>query len=392
MAALEKRGLRIAARSRILTTPPWPPGQPWYSNAVVRVETDLPPRTVFSILQDIENEFGRVRAERNTPRVIDLDLLAYNDVVLNDPDLVIPHPRMHERAFVLWPLRDIAPGWVHPVLKRPVPPGPVIGGTPLIMGILNVTPDSFSDGGQFFSPARAIDRGRQMVAEGADIIDIGGESTRPGADPVIPAEEIERILPVIEGLRDCGALLSVDTRHAETMKAALAAGAGMINDVSGLQYDSASLSVAASSQAYICLMHSQGTPQTMQKNPQYQNVVEEVFRSLSKRIVACEAAGIEKIRILADPGIGFGKNLDHNLALLRNVAEFKKLDVPILIGVSRKSFIGNIAGGAPEDQRLSGSIAAVLWCLQQGVTLFRVHDVRETRQAFDVWQAISGSA
>ncbi len=259
---------------------------------------------------------------------------------------------------------------------------------PVLMGILNVTPDSFSDGGKFLNPERAVAQGLRLIREGADILDVGGESTRPGAEPVSAQEETDRVLPVIEGLQDCGALISIDTRHAATMKAALKAGAGMINDISALQNDPDSMAVAVKSDVLVCLMHSQGNPQTMQDNPIYNNVVSDVFAFLSQRIKDCETAGIDKNRLIADPGIGFGKALDHNLALLKNLRRLHDLDVSLLLGVSRKSFIAGICDGEiMPEQRLPGSLAAALWGLQQGVRIFRVHDVAETKQAFDVFQA-----
>lgn len=261
---------------------------------------------------------------------------------------------------------------------------------PILMGILNVTPDSFSDGGRFLDTQKAIGQAHRMIEEGASIIDIGGESTRPGAVPVGAGEEMARVLPVIEGLKGCGTTISIDTRHAVTMRAAVAAGATMINDVSALRHDPNSLQVAAESKARICLMHMQGTPQDMQKNPSYQNVVPEVFDFLRERIAVCEAAGIEKSRLIVDPGIGFGKTFDHNISLIRNIAEFTKLGAPVLLGVSRKSFIEKICPGSAPDQRVAGSVAAALWAWSQGATIFRVHDVAQTAQAFRVMQAVSG--
>ena len=263
---------------------------------------------------------------------------------------------------------------------------------PYIMGIVNVTPDSFFDGGRFIDPQRAIAHAHQLIGEGADIIDIGGESTRPGATPVSPQEELDRVMPVIEGLKDCGKLISIDTRHASTMRAALAAGAGMVNDVTALSGDSDSINVISASNALVCLMHMKGTPAGMQNKPSYVNVVQEISDFLLRRIELCEAAGIDKSRIVADPGIGFGKELIHNLNIIRCVSEFRNLEVPVLIGASRKRFIEAICPAAAAHQRLGGSLAVALWCLQQGATLFRVHDVAATKQAFEVYQAILESA
>lgn len=267
-------------------------------------------------------------------------------------------------------------------------PGHFFSKGPYIMGIVNVTPDSFSDGGLYDRAQAAIEQGLRLAEEGADIIDIGGESTRPGAAAVSAQEEMDRVLPVIEGLKGCGKLISIDTRNAATMRGALAAGAGMINDVSALCHDPDSLNVAAAAQAPVCLMHMQGDPQSMQKDPQYDDVVKDVFDFLARRIAACEAAGIDGNLIVADPGIGFGKTFGHNMDILRNIGQFTKLDVPVLVGVSRKSVIGKITGENEPARRAAGSVAAALWCLQQGASLFRVHDVAATKQAFEVFAAI----
>lgn len=259
---------------------------------------------------------------------------------------------------------------------------------PILMGVVNVTPDSFSDGGQFLKPEDAVAHGRRLIEEGAHILDIGGESTRPGAEPVSADEEIARVVPVIEGLKGCKAVLSVDARRTEVMRAALQAGATMINDVQALQADGA-LELVADSKASVCLMHMKGEPGTMQDNPQYEDVVAEVYEFLQERMAACEAAGIPKDRIIVDPGVGFGKTLDHNLDLLHNIQKFHTLGVPVLVGASRKRFIEAIDSGAESGQRLPGSLAAALWGMLNGVQIFRVHDVAETRQAFQVFQAIA---
>ena len=259
---------------------------------------------------------------------------------------------------------------------------------PLIMGIVNATPDSFSDGGEAFSFEDAVARGLQMMQDGADIIDVGGESTRPGAEPVSIAEEVRRTVPVIKRLSDAGACVSIDTRHALVMEAALAAGAEIINDVTALTGDRRSLDVAASCQAPIVLMHIQGEPGTMQSDPSYEDAPKEVLDYLTARVQACEAAGIERARLAVDPGIGFGKTVAHNVQILKHLDLYQRLGVPLLLGVSRKSFIGKIVGEKDAQERLSGSIAAALYGVQHGVNILRVHDVRETKQALDVWAAI----
>lgn len=260
---------------------------------------------------------------------------------------------------------------------------------PILMGIVNVTPDSFSDGGQFLDPAKAIAHGQRLVEEGAHILDIGGESTRPGAAPVSIEEELHRVVPVIEGLKDCGVMLSIDTRHAAVMEAALKAGVRMVNDVSALTHDPESMHVVAKAGCYVCLMHMKGDPQTMQDAPRYEDVFAEVYVYLENRIAACRANGIEMNRIIADPGIGFGKNLEHNLILLNRLADFESLMVPMMLAASRKRFIDAVFGASVPDQRLGGSLAAAIAGYQRGARVFRVHDVAETRQALTVAKAIS---
>lgn len=261
---------------------------------------------------------------------------------------------------------------------------------PILMGVVNVTPDSFSDGGVFLDVGKAVAHAQKLEAEGADILDIGGESTRPGAMPVSAKEEQKRILPVIEGIRKAGvkARISVDTRNADTMQKAIDIGADIINDISALTYDVKSLDVVSKARIDVVLMHMQGTPETMQDKPTYKDVVEEVYDFLVVRREACLAAGIEREKIICDPGIGFGKMLEDNLMLLDNLDKFHHLQCPILLGASRKSFIEKICPDTPADQRLAGSLAAAIRGLEQKVQIFRVHDVKETKQAFDVFQAI----
>lgn len=257
---------------------------------------------------------------------------------------------------------------------------------PKIMGILNVTPDSFSDGGRH-AGAAAVAAGVAMFEAGAAIIDVGGESTRPGATPVPLAEELRRVLPVVEGLAAAGVPVSIDSMKAEVMRRALQAGASMLNDVSALQADPESLAVAAASGAEVVLMHMPGNPQTMQGLARYADPVAEVRAHLAARIAACEAAGIARTRLIADPGIGFGKGLEHNVALLSGLEALHQLGVPLLLGASRKSLIPAIAGPEPVDARLAGSLALALRGAEAGVAWLRVHDVAETAQALAVWAA-----
>ena len=256
---------------------------------------------------------------------------------------------------------------------------------PLVMGILNATPDSFSDGGLHYRHDAAIDHARQLIEEGADIVDIGGESTRPGAAPVGVQEELDRVLPIIESLH--GVPISIDTFKPEVMKAAIAAGAQMVNDINAL-LDEDAMKIVANSQVAVCLMHKQGNPQTMQQQPDYLNVVAEVKSFLQDRVIAAEAAGIARERIVIDPGFGFGKTLQHNLALLGNLNELTQLGVPILTGLSRKSMLGEITG-QDAQHRMPASIAAALIAAQRGASILRVHDVRATLDALKIWNAIN---
>jgi dihydropteroate synthase len=261
---------------------------------------------------------------------------------------------------------------------------------PRVMGILNVTPDSFSDGGRFFDRERALDHARRMLADGADLIDVGGESTRPGAATVDEADELARVIPVIDELAREGALVSVDTMKPAVMRAAVAAGAAMINDVNALRLPGA-LEAAASTDAAVCLMHMQGEPRTMQVAPRYDDVVAVVRDFLVERAQSCEAVGIARDRIVLDPGFGFGKTLAHNLALLRALGELVATGYPVLAGLSRKSSLGAITG-RPGGERLAASLAAALAAVARGAAIVRVHEVRETVDALKVWSAIEGVA
>jgi len=254
------------------------------------------------------------------------------------------------------------------------------------MGVVNVTPDSFSDGGQFLDPKRAVARARQLVEEGADILDIGGESTRPGAASVTLEEERRRVLPVLEALVAGNAPVSVDTRKPALMREAIAAGAAMVNDVTALSGEGA-LEAVAMSQAAVCLMHMQGEPGTMQANPSYGDVVREVGDYLAARVAAAEAAGVTRDRIVVDPGFGFGKTLEHNLELLRALLRLRPAGVALLAGLSRKTMIGRLTGREPAD-RVHGSVAAALLAAQNGADILRVHDVAATRDALAVWTAV----
>lgn len=296
------------------------------------------------------------------------------------------------------------PGTAPPavVAELTAPRAPVVGlsmDRPRIMGILNITPDSFSDGGQLATVAAALERAKAMVGV-ADLLDIGGESTRPGAMDVSVSAEIGRVVPVIAAIRDAGLTIpiSVDTRKAAVAHAALAAGADMVNDVSALTYDPGMAAFVAAADVPVCLMHAQGEPATMQADPRYDDVILEVYQFLEERIEAAISAGIAADKIIIDPGIGFGKTLQHNVTLLRGLAVLHGLGCPVLLGASRKRFIGQIGGqiggqfgrGAGAQDRLAGSLAVALHGVAQGVQILRVHDTDDTRQALSLQQAVTG--
>jgi dihydropteroate synthase len=260
-----------------------------------------------------------------------------------------------------------------------------------LMGVVNVTPDSFSDGGAYFDAGKAVDRGLEMAAEGADIVDVGGESTRPGARPVAEAEEIGRVVPVIAALRTkTPVLISVDTTKAAVARAALDAGADIVNDTSAFRFDPAMPGVVARAQAGVILMHMQGTPLTMQDAPRYDDLIGEISGFLAERIRVAAAAGIPGERVIVDPGIGFGKTLDHNLEILRRQESFLALGRPLLLGFSRKAFLGKILGLPPTD-RLEGTIAAAVLSVERGAHILRVHDVGPVARAVRSAEAILGS-
>ena len=261
---------------------------------------------------------------------------------------------------------------------------------PLVMGVLNVTPDSFSDGARFSSLDAAITQAELMIESGVDIIDIGGESTRPGSPPLSIEEELRRVMPVLYALRDCGKPISIDTRRPEVMHEAMIAGVDMINDITGFR-DEDSLSLLRDSDCALCIMHMQGTPQTMQHDPSYDDVVREVSEFLLQRADAAASEGIDRRRLCIDPGFGFGKTLGHNLELLVNVERIQhQLSLPLLVGLSRKSMIGKLTD-KPVEQRMAGSIAAALYAISQGARIVRVHDVAETVDAISVWQEVKNA-
>jgi dihydropteroate synthase len=284
------------------------------------------------------------------------------------------------------------------VLETSMPPAPlVLGGRTFafgtrthVMGVVNVTPDSFSDGGRYFGTEAAVAHGLRLAEAGADVLDVGGESTRPGSPPVSAEEELARILPVIEGLRARSDVpLSVDTTKAAVAREALKAGAVLINDISGFHFDAELPRVVAEAGAACCLMHIQGTPETMQKEPHYEDVVDEVLAFLEEGVAKAVAAGVPRERVLVDPGIGFGKTLGHNLFLLRRLGELRVLGLPVLVGTSRKAFLGRLTGGKPADERLAATLGSVALMAAAGDADFvRVHDVAEARDALAVVDAV----
>jgi dihydropteroate synthase len=268
--------------------------------------------------------------------------------------------------------------------KLHLPRGHVLLERPLVMGILNVTPDSFSDGGCYDSVDRALGRARALALEGADLIDIGGESTRPGAASITLQEELDRVLPVLEAVRrELDVAVSIDTSKPELMQAAIRLGADMINDVHGLRAPGA-IAAVADSGAAVCIMHMQGQPRSMQQNPQYEDVLGAVTAFLTQQAVQLERQGVLRERIVIDPGFGFGKNLDHNVDLFHGLSHLAALDYPLLVGISRKSMIGALLGGRRVDERAAGSVAAALLAVQSGANIVRVHDVRETVDALAI--------
>ena len=315
------------------------------------------------------------------------------EAILRDPGAEARRRSLPVEEALAWAEEALGAAPVAALSEALTRPRPDFAGLTLdrarIMGVVNVTPDSFSDGGDRFDTGLAVAAGLELQEAGADILDIGGESTRPGADPVAPAEERRRVIPVIRELARQGALVSVDTRHAATMAEALAAGAAIVNDVTALSGDPESLGVVAEAGCALVLMHMQGAPETMQTAPRYEEVVLDIYDYLAARLEACLVAGISPDRVAVDPGIGFGKTIDHNLQILDQLALYHGLGCPLLLGVSRKSFIGRLSTGEAPKDRLPGSLAAALAGLARGAQILRVHDVAETRQAIRIWEAIA---
>ncbi|TPX49069.1 hypothetical protein SeLEV6574_g01662 [Synchytrium endobioticum] len=395
--------------------------QPRFLNMACKVLTSLAPLPLLAVLKQTEDKLGRTPTVRNGPRLIDLDLIYYDTMELNTEELIIPHPRIQERGFVLNPLCDIAPHMHHPTLYRtntqllsllshaapqepmhrvlPLPHLTPLKSRTLIMGILNVTPDSFSDGGIDSSALATLERAQSMIADGADIIDIGGMSTRPDSDAIPIADEIARVVPVITLIRarNPHVAISIDTYRAPVARAALAAGATMINDVSGGTLDPCMLECAASAQVPYILMHMRGTPKTMAGLTRYDDVVRCVKADLEAYVARCLRHGIRRWNIIVDPGVGFAKDCDGNFDLLRRLGEFGNgnsassygiggganglVNFPLLVGVSRKGFIGEVTGVKNPKLRGYGTAAAVSACIAGGCDIIRVHDIKEMKDA-----------
>ncbi|KAJ3208874.1 trifunctional dihydropteroate synthetase [Dinochytrium kinnereticum] len=413
--------IKVLATSFLYETAPmYVQDQPAFLNAVFKIQTTLSPQDLLKLLKKTEADFGRdFGTVRFGPRSLDLDIIFFDNLELSDESLIIPHPRLAEREFVLRPLCDIAPNVEHPTLfktcsqllsllshsegyvpnsiNRVFPIGSslwALGQRTYVMGILNVTPDSFSDGGKFVAPDIAINHVKAMIDSGADIIDIGGQSTRPNAEEVSIEEEVSRVVPVIKEIRARGITvpISVDTYRGEVAKLAIEAGADMINDVSGATLDPSMIDYAASLKVPICLMHMRGTPKTMTQLTQYENndVVTSVKRDLSSRVSWAIQSGIYRWNIITDPGIGFAKTPAQSFELIRSLkklteAEDESLGVPVLVGPSRKSFLSAGLNVKKEpEERVWGTAAACTASVAGGATFLRVHDVKEMRDVIDI--------
>lgn len=396
--------VRLRRLSPTYETEPWGyADQPAFLNQVIEAETSLSPQELLAYLKREETGMGRQSTFRNGPRVIDLDILLYDNVVLEEDNLSIPHPRMRGRSFVLVPLADLAPDLVHPVLsktirelaaetdpsamKRVMEKLPAFGTRTFVMGILNITPDSFSGEGllQARDPlTAAVEQARRFAEAGVDILDVGGESTRPGAPVVSEQEELDRVLPVIEALTgEFNVWISVDTYKARVAEAALEAGADWVNDVWGLRADPDIAGVAARRGVPVILMHNRIKPNSEELQERlggryvgvhYDNLLQDIQDELMDSVGLARAAGIPEENIILDPGIGFGKTVEQNLELLNRINEISGMGYPVLLGPSRKSFIGYTLN-LPPDRRLEGTAAAVAVGIARGVDIVRVHDV-----------------
>ncbi len=399
--------------SPIYETEPWGyTDQPPFYNQVLRARTEMEPQALLRFVKQLETQLGRQPSVRYGPRCIDIDILFYADQILDTPELCLPHPRLHERAFVLVPLADLAPALIHPRLEQtvqelcqgldcssvhaselPTPPLPW-GCRTFIMGILNITPDSFSGDGLLDKQdviAATLDQAWQFAAAGADILDIGGESTRPGAQQISAEEEQQRVLPILEALHRAGpdVLLSIDTCKASVAQAALRAGVHWVNDVWGLRADPTLAEVIARAGVPVVLMHNRSQPATAELQNrlggryvgvEYTSLLDDVRAELLKSVALAHQAGIPDAHIILDPGIGFGKTVAQNLELLRRLDEIRSLGYPLLLGPSRKSFIGYTLN-LPPAERVEGTLAACVLGIERGADILRVHDVSAVARA-----------
>jgi len=410
--------IEITAEYSIYETPPWGfTDQAPFLNQVVKGTTSLTPGNLLDFLKAIEKKIGRKETFKYGPREIDIDILFFDDLIIEEENLVVPHPKFHERAFMLVPFSEIDPSFIHPTQKleitellikqdysdikvfiskgkKPMHQTLKIndkefiwGSRTYVMGIINMTPDSFSGDGlqtKDNSLTFALDQAKGFVDSGADILDVGGESTRPGSDPVGTQEELDRVIPVIEKLSDeLDTVISVDTYKHEVAEAAISAGAHMINDVWGFKADPLMAATAAKLNVPVILMHNRSNPKTaeVQENlggryigVEYKDLISDIKTELMKSVQIAVEAGISKDKIILDPGIGFGKTVDQNLELLNKTDQVRDLGYPILIGPSRKSFIGYTLN-LPQDQRVEGTAAAVAVAIVRGADIVRVHDV-----------------
>jgi len=417
--SMMKSKIEIIRPSSIYETPPWGyTDQEPFLNQVVKGKTNLSPKQLLEFLKSIENEIGRKETFQYGPREIDIDILFYDDQIIEEDGLSIPHPKFHERAFMMVPFSEIDPDFVHPtqgqtvsmLLKKQDRSGINIftpkGKKPMnqilkindrefrwgkktyVMGIINMTPDSFSGDGLQSSddPVEiAFEQAKSFIDEGVDFLDIGGESTRPGSDPVGTQQEIDRVIPVIEKISsELDAIISIDTFKQEVAEAAISAGAHMINDVWGLKADPKMASFAAELGVPVILMHNRSTPKSAEikenlggryVSVEYEDLLVDVKKELMESVEIARNAGIPEGNIILDPGIGFGKTVEQNLELLNEADQIRELGYPILIGPSRKSFIG-FTLNLPQDQRIEGTAAAIAVSIVRGADIVRVHDVK----------------